>query len=592
MYYIPPVSFFFPWLVVLLYLVPIVGTLVTMRRRVGQIWSLGESLRNLLPDDRVYRRIRGWEERYRSWKVRHPIASYINQDLLNLAAGKIEYAFGHFRDYTIGLAMMGGAVFDLTLMVIGDPWLRSERFFSLFYHGAFALLSLWTYQRHVATGLQMTEFMRVNPHVHPQEFFDHYYRRLGPAAVPVPLRATRTVDPTDISYLTGQRPRIFLWPLLHAVYDTAIFARSALKALTIGSNYGREVFDGMASLWGSRILQLFQARLVVKGIEKFYSLPGKVILIFNHKSHLDFALNFFALSSARLANGRNIRPRYLAAKDHLVDNKLIYSGLGVGQLIENCDMVFVDRKGKGKDSIREACEKLVEKEIEIAMYPQGTRAIANRGARGERLDAGYYTTGSAHSLKRRLGHLKKGCAYLALDTVAALKERGKTVPVHLVPIGIDGTATLIPKGAFRIQTEGTVRFTVGEAITLDASDLAGQSIDRLQETINQGLVRALHLHERLKDRFLEEVKDANLLILNHRLTQADRDGDPIPFEILDRIYALPVEEQKVFRSDLARRLASGEELTILRDKVTDQLFRHRGKEMKTIVRQEEAVRRD
>ncbi len=291
----------------------------------------------------------------------------------------------------------------------------------------------------------------------------------------------------------------------------------------------------------------------------------------------------------------------MAAKDHFVDNKFLYSGLGIGQLIENVDMVFVDRKGKGKDSILQASEKLASKEIEIAMYPQGTRALSNRGPAGERLDAGYYTTGTAKSLKRDRGHLKKGCSYLAIDTAIAVQE--KNIPVHLVLIGIEGTATLIPKDAFKVQSQGTVKLTVGDIITLLPTDVVGLQkpsdnealVEKIMKEVDEGLVKVLGLHEKLKNRFLDQVKQGHLvdrdylLKLNHHLTQRDREGDFLPFMILDRIFALlSIGERNLFLKELAQRLLNHEEILSLRDKVTDQLFRYRGKELKTIVRQEKA----
>ncbi len=603
-----------PWLVVLAYIVPLIGTLAAMRRRAKALWSFGDSLRKLFPEDRFYRKIKAWEDRYRTWRAKHPIAVYFNLDRLNLTAGRIEYAFGHLRDYTLGVYMMAAWVCDITLMVFGDAHLRGERFPRLFYHGFFALLSIWTYRRHVAAGLQLTEFMRVNPLVHPKEFFEHYYRRLGPSNIPVPTHATETVDPTNISYHTGRPAQQSYFLLAKGFYDTAIFARSAFKAQeTIGREYGREVFDVMASLWGSRMLQLFRAKLVVEGVEKFHNLSGKIILVFNHKSHLDFVFNFFALKSTHLANGRGIRPRYLAAKDHFVDAKFVYSGLGIGKLIEANDMVFVDRKGLGKNAVLDACRKLAEKEIEIAMYPQGTRAVDNVGPHGERMDAGYYTTGSAKSLKQDLGHLKKGCAFLAIDTAMALE--GKDVPVHLVFIGIDGTANLVPKRSVKVQTEQTVKFTIGDTYTLDPKDVVGLEkpaeegpqneaqrkyadlVGHLQVEINNGLLKALGLHEKLKTRFLNEIRERNLipkdqmLIINHRLSTAERDGNALPFIILDRIYALPYEEQSVLLKETGRRLVDGSDLTGLRDTVTDRLFLHRGKEIQTITPTEKKTKK-
>ncbi len=543
-------SFFGPWIVVFAYLIPMIGTLVAIWRRAGQIWRIGDTLRAFLPDDRIYRKIRGWDQRFVAWKKRYPLVEQASIQQLNLLCGKLEYAIGHTRDYTIGLWMMGGFVFDLTLMVFGDPVIRAERFLKLFYHGLFALLTLWTYRRHVAAGLQMTEFMRVNPQVHPQEFFDHYYRRLGPMTIPIPERATRTVDPTNVSYRTGRQPRQTAWIWIHGAYDTALFARSAYRALvTLGPVYGREVFDVMASLWGSRMLQLFKTELRVKGIEKFAALSGKIILVFNHKTYLDFVFGFFSLSCARRADGRTIRPRFLAAKDHLYDNTVVYSGFGIGRLIEAVDMIFVDRKGKGKQAIQEACQRIAEKEIEIAMYPQGTRALANYGPNGERRDAGYYTTGNAEKLRTELGHLKKGAAHLALETSQIIKGRGE--PVHLVCIGTRGIATIQPKGSYKIQTEGVIDCEIGEVLTLDPA-IPLPSVEELQDKIDRGLVRALHLHDFLKKRFLEELKEAHwtepnrLMKINGVLAQADRDGNRIPFKILDRVYALPPAGQAPF----------------------------------------------
>ncbi len=602
-------------LIVLIYLVPIIGTLTQMWRRAGQIWNIWNSLRAFFPEDRIYRRLKGWDARFAAWKRRHPITTYASIQHLNLLAGKIEYGIGHLRDYTIGLWMMAAFVYDLTVMVFGSPEIRAGRFQTLFYHGFFALLSLWTYRRHVTTGLQMTEFMRSNPHVHPQEFFDHYYRRLGPAAVPVPSKATRVVDPTHVSYKTGRPPKKTLWVWMHGTFDTAIFARSAYRALeTLGPVYGREVFDVMASLWGSRMLQLFRAEMTVEGTENLKGLSGKIILVCNHKSYLDFVFNFFALSSTRLASGRNVRPRYLAAKDHFVDNKMIHSGLGVGKLIEAVNMVFVDRKGKGRDAVGEAARILLEKEVEVAMYPQGTRALANFGPKGERLDAGYYTTGSVRSLKSDLGHLKKGCAYLAVDTAIALSRqvpRDETA-LHLVFVGIDDVASIIPKGAYQVQTEGSVRFRIGEALTISPAEVQSLSkptgetaeneaekkylefVGSVQSEIDRRLVRILNLHERLSRRFIEELRKReiapreNLLKINHELAEAARMGNRLPFMILDRIYALPFRDQPLFLEELAHKFANKEELAPLRDAVTDELFRHRGGELKKISMQEEA----
>ncbi len=405
--------------------------------------------------------------------------------------GSMEYLFGHLRDHTVGLVAVTFAAYDLTSIIFGAPFGPSQ-----LAHALVALLAILSYHRHVDAGLAMTEFMRVNPTVHPQEFFERYYDRLGPRSEAPPTDAASVIDPRDVSFLTGEPPKQSLRPLLRGVFDTAIFARSAYRTLTAcGSQYGREVFDAMATLWGSRMLQLFGSRLTVTGLETFAQLEGKVVLAFNHKSHLDFVFAFFALATARMKNGRRLRVRYIAAKDHFVDNVIVYSWLAVGRLIEAVDMVFVDRKGKGQKAIDDAARKLASLPIDIAIFPQGTRALAHVGLNGERLDAGYYTASRKHD--SALAHLKKGAAHLALETAELTEE-----PVHIVCIGIQGTATLVPKGQFAVQSETLVTFEVAGVITIDPEH--PPEIDAIQLAIDQHLTRVLRINEVLLAR-LEQV---------------------------------------------------------------------------------------
>lgn len=598
------------WFIVVIYLIPLVGTVVAIGRRAQATWSFGRGIRARIPDNPLSRTLKAWSQVIRAWWSRQKLGQRLSVRRVNLELGRIEYRFGHLRDYSVGTLMTAGTVFYLTMCLLVGPEKLSAYFYNAFYCGFFACLSLATYRRHVDTGLKMTEFMRTNPRVHPQEFFDHYCRRLGPLTKPIPERAEQSVDPEAISYRTGQAAGLGYARLLYGFYDTAIFARSAYKALeVIGPAYGREVFDVMASLWGSRIIQLFRSELKVIGAEKFKELHGKIILVFNHKSHLDFVINFFALSKTHLKNGRRLRPRYMAAKDHFVDNKFIYQGLGVGKLIEAVDMVFVDRTGKGTDAITQAAEVLSQKDVEIAMYPQGTRAYGNLGPNRERRDAGFYTTGSGARLKEELGHLKKGVAYLALDTALALHRQGRSEPVHLVCVGIEGTADLVPKGSFKVRTESEVIFTVGEVLTLRPDEVAGMAkpqaegilgpaeeryqgrIATLMQEVHRAMIKTLDLHRKLMDRLMADVKAEALLArdqwmtVKKNLNEADRQGDLLPFKIIDRIYALDPSYWKLRLERLAQLLADErldrEALNQLGEEVIDFLFATRGKLMKT-----------
>src|SRR3989338_6916911 len=587
-----------PWFLVLIYIVPITGTLIATGRKIRSLWTIGEGLRKRIPHQRISHLKDSLKNWFAEKEKRYPLTRYLKIQKINAIAGITEYAFGHLRDFIVGTVLLFTDIGYFFLTSFAKRELMSDHFGAFLYFSTFALLSIFTYRRHVAIGLRMTEFMRVNRLVHPQEFFDHYYRALGPLQTPIPTFATRTVDPAHVNYKQGRSPKHVLGPLLHGLYDTAIFARSAYKAyIKIGAVYGRDVFDVMASLWGSRMMQLFHSELTVTGLEKFHELDGKIILVFNHKSHLDFVLNFFALCQTHLKNGRHLRPRYMAAKDHFVDNKFIYQGLAVGKLIEVNDMVFVDRKGKGKDSISQAADFLVNKDIEICMFPQGTRAYGNVGPFRERRDAGFYTTVSAHSMLNPYGHLKKGLAFLAIDTALALKNTD--TPIHLVFVGIDGTADLVPKKGIKVQLESLVHFNVGDHLTLYPSSVTGlekpqdkdpkneaeknylQYANDLQIKINEGLIKAMNLHEKILVRFMDDLRNKKLIdskdILNVRrhLTAADYSGNILPYVILDRIYALDPSHWNPFLKETALELIKGPTTPVLQnimERVSEKLF--------------------
>lgn len=597
------------WGIVVLYLIPMIGTIVAMGRRGRSVWTFGRGLRARIPDNPISRQLKRWSHAIRMWWARQALGQRLSVRRVNAEFGRIEYLIGHLRDYTIGVVMMGGVVYNLTMCLLMGPDRLINYFYDAVYFGVFAGLSLTTYRRHVTTGLKMTEFLRANPHVHPQEFFDHYYRHLGPLNEPIPVHAEVSVNPEDVSYRSGGEAQLGYGRLFYGLYDTAIFARSSYKALdTIGAEYGRAGFDVWSSLWGSRMIQLFRSDLKVKGADKFKELDGKIILVCNHKSHLDFVFNFFALSKTHLKDGRAIRPRYMAAKDHFIDNKFVYEGLGVGRLIENVDMVFVDRTGKGADAIQQAAEVLVKTDVSIAMYPQGTRAYGNLGWQRERRDAGFYTTGSARRLKERLGHLRKGCAHLLLDTAMALHREKRETPVHLVFIGIEGTANLVPKGSFKVRTESEVTFTVGDVYTIYPHEVDGfekppregpqresqrlyhARVNEVMEAINDGLVKALDLHRKLIDRFIADVREKKLapsdnwLLIKNHLTAFEQKGMSLPFEVIDRIYALDPSYWTSYLKELAEIFAvenpSFEVLQTLNEAVIDFLLQTRGKLMK------------
>ncbi|MBX7147879.1 1-acyl-sn-glycerol-3-phosphate acyltransferase [bacterium] len=429
----------------------------------------------------------------------------------------------------------------------------------------FLMLNAYSKNRHIGVSLKMAEFLRTNPHVHPSVFFKTTHLQLGPFELPMPSsNEIELVNPASVSFKKHDRSQQSYTLLIPTIIDTGFLAHTSLRALKhVGRDFARDVFDCMASMWGKRILDLFSASLTTTGAEQLADLPGKILLIFNHKSQLDFVLTFFCLSHVRRLSGRNFRPRFITAKDQFVDNPFVYNTLGVGRLIESVDMVFIERK-KQKESIKnlqQAAQFLAEKDIEIAIYPQGTRPEGNVDRSGKRRDAGYYTTFSRSSMHADDGHLKKGTAYLACDTLIELAKRNRDEKLHLVFIGIRGTATVMAKQSLKLQTEVDIEYEVGKPITFDAS--VGEQIQKpdgkpqnqseerylellehIHHRIDKHLADCLHINENLKHRYLLDLQ-GTLRFTQDKLDWVERNLDSmavktnLAYQILDRIYALP-----------------------------------------------------
>lgn len=509
----------------------------------------------------------------------------------NHALGVWEYYVRAPRNILLGPAVL---ILTLTGLCRG-----TSPFFYLLL-SALTVHSFWV-QR--AVSLRMVEFLRTIPILSPQLFFKTLIAQLGPFGTGLPQDSEiEIMTPREANFRKHERSRTrpFLW--LALLWDTAHLAHMSLKALTlVGPTYARVIFDHMASMWGKRVLERAHLNLQVEGTEKIESLPGKIILVLNHKSQLDFALTFFALAQIRRPGGRIFKPRFITAKDHFLDNPVIYDWLGIGRLIEAVDMVFLERKkaGSGVLGLESAAKTLAEKEIEIAIFPQGTRAPGVLDRSGKRRDAGYYTPVSSKDAHSPLGHLKKGVAYLALDTALALNAQKSTQPVHLLFIGIRGTATVLPRQSLSFQTEADLEFHVGETLTLEAQDVEdlekptgpGASnesqqryldyVGELHAEIDRRLAAASGVHEVLKHRFLLDLQgplhlSRDLLAKVERTFDAFAAAKPLTYQVIDRIYACPKSGWDTPLSDLAQIIVDGhgeKRLQMLWETVTQTMLK-------------------
>ncbi len=396
--------------------------------------------------------------------------------------------------------------------------------------------------------------------VEPNEFFRVYKKGLGAFALKLPDQIA-AVDYSYIDYRSGKVATQSVMPLFKGCIDTATLAKLAILAMKkMPGEEGIEAFDSFARIWGARFVAQAKLRLKTVCNQDLPKLQGKVLLVFNHKSYLDFVLNFFALGNLR-NEGRHLRPRFIAAKDHFIDNPLVYSWMGLGKCIQDAGMIFINRKkGKGWLAMKEAAEKLVKRDVEVAVYPQGTRAWGLSDENGQRMDAGYYTTFHPKKISDPRGHLKNGTAQLILDTALELQKANQSA-LHVLFIGMDGTGTAGAKGSFKIQRETDITFHIGQcwrvelprdtefknpegsAATCEAHENYLAQIQAIHEKLDHEMEKSIHWHFHLIERITKDPRvpqdKESLQRLQDFLKRADATENILPFVVLDRIYALP-----------------------------------------------------
>lgn len=472
--------------------------------------------------------------------------------------GRLEYLLGPFRDRLLSITLLAWVFY----LWWSESPLSKDTLIGSSLIVSYNLLAILAIRYRDYVRMKLFELARVHSNIHPEDFFNLYYNLLSPWPPPFPTAGYRSVEYFEADYRSGKLPTRNWWSIVEASVSTSTLARMAIMAFKrIGPDYGRDAFDGLARLWGSRVAQICKIRLSTVGWEQIPPLEGKTLLLFNHQSYLDFAFNFFALGKLRSKDGRHLRPRFIAAKDHFIDNPFVYSWVSLGKVIENAGMIFINRKkGRGWAAMEEAAEKLMATEVEIAVYPQGTRAHLLKSPSGERLDAGFYTTFKKSAWDKPLGHLKPGTGFLILNTLIQLKKRGKK-KLNIVVSGITGAGRAGPKGSFMLQTETEIQFKLAPLWELPTSMADGisppqgkeaqtpeeqrfmEKIETVRAGINEKLLQALGWHSYLRDRLKEDLEflkfspneSQDIMAL---LDQADASGNHGPYILVERIISL------------------------------------------------------
>lgn len=510
---------------------------------------------------------------------------------LNRLAGRFELYLGWMRDtffVVVALAVAGHRIY--WAVEFGLP-------FGLPVEIAFLLAALYSrwWRWHGLKELQ--EFARLNPRVHPAEFFQHLYGRLGFLPHRVPLAAARFVDPAHLDFKTGRRARRSFWALLHGLYDTYLFVTLAYKAFKWqGAHYIRTAGSGLSIVWASRVAQIARMEVVVeKSPQMALVRQGKRIYAINHKSVFDFCLAplaYFRENSD--GSAASFMPSIMVAKDHFRDNPFLYRVIGLGKMLEAWGMVFVDRKSKKEGVARRASglavKKILSSDMSFSIYPQGTRAWGQLARDGSRWDAGYFCVGRDGRLARDRGHFKKGVAYVALETALSLMKQKLAGAVWVIPVGMTGIGTACPKGSWKVQTQTKVVIRVGEPINVQTLELEKfrdatyrdiseqaeykEKIGEICGKVDRSLQQLLEVVPRLERRFFIDL--GNLLESRSGVDEVAvafkewRSEGELVYVILDYIYCLPMKYWNGYLVELANLLrgtCSRDDLVGLRNKI-------------------------
>jgi len=509
---------------------------------------------------------------------------------------RIEYVIQPFRFFIIGFPVLIYFAYVIYHSFKSGMILDVRWFFALL---AFSIIILWTRQAKVSVNLRAAEFIRNYPLVHPEIFFSRYKMDLAYGCVDFfSSNNILEIMPNEADFTLSKRPDQRALIFLKGMVDTGYLAHICFDALKkLGKQYVFDVFDQVGSLWGKRILQLSHTRFVIKGAEKLEGKNGKFILVFNHKSSFDFILTFFALSQIKV-NNRHLKPRFILAQDHFKDNWLVYNLMAVGKICEAVHMVTISRNNRKKsyENLKLAAKFIVEKDIAVAIYPQGTRAAGNYDRSLKRRDAGYYTTISKRDLTSDLAHIKKGTSYLIFDTLLELNRCANSQELNIVFIGIKGAGITFPKSSIKVQTESEIEFKVGDVVSLSphlmeelSSSVDSEEFDHYKKKflsemnylINNKLKEVLGHDQMLTQRYLTELKgqfrfdDDKIDAVKSSLLESCEETDGV-YHILDRVYSLPTPQWNGYLSQLSQLLLEKSDqsrLQLLLEEVSGELLR-------------------
>lgn len=338
-----------------------------------------------------------------------------------------------------------------------------------------ALLSVWDLLMRRKKKLLFLDYISGTGPISLRDFFRIYLAFISNLPVKRPGLVRPLSAPINFSGDPGKKS---ILPVIKGIADTIFFTRLVMLAAKYRDKaICRRIADILATIWGARLIERSRATFNIQGLDNLNNVSGRSLFVANHKSFSDFFVVPMSIGFANMKRKQAFAPRYMAARDHFRDNFFLYRILGIGRTLEKIGTVFVDRKArreKPTDAVNTAVRAIVDENVDIVMFPQGTRAHGSLDALGRRLNLGYYTTGSKEKLLLPLGHMKKGAAYLALEAAKELTARGEWF--NIIPLGLIGTGVLCPRGKIMMQKGVDIKVVVGRPLTIQMREKDGELI--------------------------------------------------------------------------------------------------------------------
>ncbi len=440
-------------------------------------------------------------------------------------------------------------------------------------------------------------YLEDNPEIDPDLFYKLLLSSQGLFRVRVsgkPIKAVNLCAP-DFS---SSRPMKRLPISAYIVGAWSMMKLARLTAL-LSRELDREEVDKIApsisSVFATRILKLIRGRLSFEGIDGIQKDSCPNIFLFTHKSFLDFVVApILPLAMAVKNNSERKLPLFLMAEDHFKRNPLFHSIFGIGMAAEALGMIFVKRGKRGGREEAMAISKIASERIirdgsDLAIFPQGTRALPYASTQMTQFDAGYYTVGPKARMKKYGAHLKKGAAFITVEALLEAAKSEKSFHVRLIPIAISGTALACPKGRSAIRPNISIKLSAGTPIVRTTASvdemkhLSGQELQSkkehcaaiIMEMIDSELKGASKVHAELERRFTRDISEMLDSLGFDEIALAMkswRGEDYLVHSILDCIYTCKHKLWRQLTGELVHHMqnfSERDELQKFKEKVVD-----------------------